>query len=240
MRKILSASKPFIYELLHDFMMVVCIAAPIIMGFAFRFLIPVLESILCEYFSKVEVIAPYYIIFDMLLAIMTPIMFCFAGVLVMLEEFDNSIAKYYFVTPLGKSGYLTSRLFLPSMIAILYDIFLLFVFNSSGIDFLLTVIFSVCGGLMAVICALIVVAYAKNKIEGMAFIKLCGLLIVGIPVAYFVNSPVQYLFSVLPSFWLAKLSITSNYMFVLPTVAISLIIIWMLHNRFEHKLSKQG
>lgn len=236
MRKIIIASKPFVVSITHDFMMIVCILAPTIMGVAFRFIIPYLESVLCHYFFMNQIIEPYYVIFDLILAIMTPVMFCFSGVLVILEEFDNGTAKYYFVTPVGKSGYLQSRLILPAVFALFYDMLLLMIFTVSKIDALMIVIFSTCGVIMAVICALLVVAYAKNKMEGMALIKLCGILLVGIPVVYFVNGPMQYLFSAFPSFWLAKISITGNYMFVIPTILTSSIIIMGLYDRFTRKI----
>ena len=235
MKKIIVASKPFVFSIFHDFMMIVCILVPIIMGVAFHFALPYLENILCQYFLVNQIMKPYYIIFDLMLAIMTPIMFCFSGVLVMLEEFDSGTAKYYFVTPVGKSGYLQSRLVLPAILALIYDAVLLAIFNVSKIDAITIVVFSICGVMMAVICALLVVGYAKNKIEGMAFIKLCGILLVGIPVVYFVNSPMQYLFSIFPSFWLAKISRTGNHMFLIPTIVTSGIMIIGLYNKFAGK-----
>jgi len=235
MRKIINATKPFVLSILHDAMMIVCILAPVLMGFAFRFLVPLLEKMLCQYFYLPQIIAPYYILLDLLLAIMTPIMFCFSGVLVMLEEFDNGTAKYYFVTPVGKSGYLKSRLILPALMAFIYDLLLLTIFTVSGLDPLMIITFSICGVLMAVLCALLVVAFAKNKMAGMALIKLCGILLVGIPVVYFVTSPIQYLFSPLPSFWMAKISLTGNYLFIFPTVITSSIIIMGLYKRFTVK-----
>lgn len=72
---------------------------------------------------------------------MTPILFSFAGVLVILDEIDCGMAKYYGVTPVGKNGYLASR---------------------------------ISGTLLAIITALFVVAFEKNKIERMALVKLCG------------------------------------------------------------------
>ncbi|WKY44018.1 ABC transporter permease [Eubacteriaceae bacterium ES2] len=235
MRKIINATRPFVLSILHDAMMIVCILAPLLMGVAFRFFVPILENLLCQYFSLPQIITPYYILFDLMLAIMTPIMFCFSGVLVMLEEFDNGTAKYYFVTPVGKSGYLLSRLILPALMAFVYDLLLLTIFTVSGLDPLMILIFSICGTLMAVLCSLLVVAFAQNKMAGMALIKLCGILLVGIPVVYFVNSPIQYLFAILPSFWMAKISLTGNYLYILPTVFTSSIIIAGLYKRFTVK-----
>ncbi|MEG2687084.1 MAG: ABC transporter permease, partial [Christensenellaceae bacterium] len=110
MRRVLRAFVPFFTEIEHNFMLVACIIGPVLMGAVFRFLIPVLEKLLCDDFDLPQVLASYYIIFDLLLVIMTPILLCFAGVLVILEELDSGVAKYYVVTPLGKGGYLLSRI----------------------------------------------------------------------------------------------------------------------------------
>lgn len=236
MKKLISCSMPFLIEIKNDFMMAVCIAAPVLMGVAFHFAIPFLEDILCDHFAKAQIIAPYYILFDLLLAIMTPTMFCFAGVLTMLEELDLGITRYYFVTPVGRRGYLTSRLFVPAVLATAYGASMLAVFTVAKIDIALIFAFSICGGLMAMICSLIVVALAKNKIEGMALVKLCGLLVVGLPVAYFVDSPIRYIFGILPSFWMAELCITNNYLFLVPAIIVSSLMVWVTYGSFQKKL----
>lgn len=236
MKKTLSAFQPFVSEITHNFMLAACIIAPILMGFTFRSLLPILEHLLCEKFSVTQIITPYYRIFDILLAIMTPIMFCFAGVLVILEEADCGVERYYAVTPLGKSGYIMARLGIPTLISIFYDILLLCLFTISKLSILMIFALSVSGGLMAVITSLIVVSFAKNKMEGMAIIKLCGLLVIGIPVAYFITNPVQYVFGILPSFWLTKLCMTENFLFFFPTLLTSLLITLLLYGKFKKKL----
>ncbi|MEG0892160.1 MAG: ABC transporter permease [Oscillospiraceae bacterium] len=236
MKQVLRAMRPFLTEITHDFMMAACVAGPILMGAAFRFLIPVLERLLCGRFGAVQMLAPYYIIFDLLLAIMTPLLFCFAGVLVILEELDCGVAKYYAVTPIGKRGYLLSRIGIPALIALVYNAALLCIFSILNIDFAMIILLSVSGGLTAVLISLLVVSFAKNKMEGMALVKLCGLLLIGIPVAYFVASPVRYLFGVFPSFWMAELCITQNYLYFLPAVFSSCLMIRDLYGRFKKRL----
>ncbi len=139
MKKILSAFKPFASEIAHDFMLLACILGPIFMGALFRFALPMLEKLLCTQLKVSEFLSPYYVLTDLLVAIMTPILFCFAGVLVILEEFDCGVAKYYSVTPVGKGGYLLSRIGIPSLLALLYDVLLLSVFRLSDIGFLMIV-----------------------------------------------------------------------------------------------------
>lgn len=236
MKQVLRALRPFLTEITHDFMLAACVAGPIMMGAAFHFLLPVLERLLCGRFGAVQMLASYYIIFDLLLAVMTPILFCFAGVLVVLEELDCGVAKYYAVTPIGKSGYLLSRIGIPALIALVYNAALLCIFSISNIDFAMIILLSVSGGLTAVLTSLLVVSFAKSKMEGMALVKLCGLLLIGIPVAYFVVSPVRYLFGVFPSFWIAELCITQNYLYFIPAVFLSCLIILGLHGRFHERL----
>lgn len=236
MKQVLRASRPFLTEIAHDFMLAACAAGPILMGAAFRFLLPVLERLLCGRFNAAEILAPYYIIFDLLLAVMTPILFCFAGVLVVLEEFDCGVAKYYAVTPIGRSGYLLSRIGIPALIAVVYDVVLLCVFSVSKVGLFMAFLLSVSGGMTAVFTSLLVVTFAKNKMEGMALVKLCGLLLIGIPVAYFVASPVRYLFGIFPSFWMAESCITQNCLYFIPAVLLSCLLIFGLYGRFHKRL----
>lgn len=236
MKKAFRAFMPFLAEITHDFMLAACVCAPIMMGAAFRFLLPVLERLLCASFGKVQILAPYYIIFDLLLAVMTPILFCFAGVLVILEELDCGVAKYYAVTPIGKSGYLWSRVGIPALTALVYDAALLYIFSISRLGLFMIVILSISGGLTALLTSLLVVSFAKNKMEGMALVKLCSLLLIGIPVAYSVAEPVRYLFSFFPSFWMAELCITQNYLYFIPAVFSSGLIICSLYGRFNRRL----
>ena len=172
----------------------------------------------------------------MLLAIMTPILFCFAGVMVILEELDCGAAKYYSVTPIEKSGYLMSRIGIPAVLALAYDIVLLCFFALSGITWFSLALLCVSGTLLSVVTALFVAAFAKNRIEGMALIKLCGLLIIGIPAAYFVASPVRYIFGFLPSFWMAELCRTGNFGYFMLSAFISVLMILGLYRRFREKL----
>lgn len=236
MRRVLRAFVPFFTEIEHNFMLVACIIGPVLMGAAFRFLIPVLEKLLCYDFDLPQVLASYYIIFDLLLVIMTPILLCFAGVLVILEELDSGVAKYYVVTPLGKGGYLLSRIGIPTLFAFVYAVIILWIFSLSKVEIGIVALLSICGAFTATLTALFVVSFAHNKMEGMALVKLCGLLLVGIPVSYFVENPVRYFFGLFPSFWMAELCRTQNEFFFIPAVLLSVVFITVLFRRFKRKL----
>lgn len=236
MKKILYTFKIFVSEITKDFMLFACLIGPIFMAVLFRFGLPVLENFLCNYFYKEEILTSYYILFDLLLGIMTPILFCFSGVLVILEEIDCGTAKYFSVTPIGKSGYVISRIGIPSFFALLYNALLLSIFTSAKINGIMILLLSVNGTLIALVTSIFVVTFAKNKIEGMALVKMCGLLILGIPSAFFIKSPVRYCFAVLPSFWMAELCITNDFLFFILGILSSLIIIFGLYGKFKKKL----
>lgn len=235
MKKVICACKPFSSQIRQDYMLAACLLGPIFMGIVFRFVLPVVEELLCEKLGVITILSSYYIIFDLLLAIMTPIMFCFAGVMVVLEEFDYGIVRYYAVTPLGKSGYLVSRIAIPAMLSVFYDVILLVIFSVSDMDFMMKIVFSISGGGMGILTSLLVISFAKNKMEGMVLVKLCGLLVVGVPIAYFVPEPIQYVVSFLPSFWMGKFSMTKNYLLVIPVMLWNFLLLVCFYDKFRKK-----
>jgi fluoroquinolone transport system permease protein len=236
MRKIWTSFLKYLTGVWDDYMLVACMFAPILMGLAFFFGIPALEKVLCSEFAMIEILKPYYRMFDLLLSIMTPIMFVFSGVMTMLEENDNKTARYLMVTPLGRSGYLMSRIGLNTVFAFIYTIIAVMIFGLSKMSLLMNLMTSFLNALLSIVVAMVVIAFAKNKVEGMALIKLSGLLLLGIPVAYFIPSPTAYLCSILPSFWMTKLAMEGNYIYMLPTIGTLFLWGGCLYKRFLRRM----
>jgi fluoroquinolone transport system permease protein len=99
------------------------------------------------------------------------------------------------------------------------------------------VLVSLFGGMLCVPATLLIVAFANNRVEGMALAKTAGLILLGLPVPFFLKNAAQYLFSPLPSFWIAKLFLESNYWFCLTAAASSLVWIWALYRKFVNKIA---
>ena len=60
-------------------------------------------------------------------------------------------------------------------------------------------------GLSAVVCLLLIVAVAGNKIQGLAMVRALGMLIAGLPcLPWFIDSAWNLAFGVLPPYWAAK------------------------------------
>ena len=118
----------------RDRMLFAACLAPVLAGFLFRFVIPLLEAALTDWFHVSAMIAPYYALVDIFFAMLSPAMFCFVSAMVSLEEADEKTAAYLFVTPLGRNGYLAARLGIPSVGAFLVTSVLLPVFNLTSLS----------------------------------------------------------------------------------------------------------
>lgn len=223
-------------QIAKDSMLYAVLLAPILAGCMFRFGFPALETVLCEYFGKASVLAGYYLLFDLVLAVMTPYMICFVSALVMLTEYDENMAAYIAVTPIGKRGYVLSRLVFPAVFSILASAVVLHFFSLTAWALPAILLVCVLSSLLGVAQALLIVAFSHNRVEGMALAKLSGAVLLGLPVPFFLSSGVQYLFSPLPSFWVAKLFTNGGFPAVVPAVLVSLVWIWALYGKFERKL----
>ena len=236
MKAVMNAFKRFLSGILDDFMLSVCIHAPVIMGAALHFGIPMLENFLCRTFSESNILKPYYLIFDLLLAVMTPMMLAFSGVMTTLEELDNGTAKYLMVTPIGKTGYLTSRICVLPTACIVYSVIVITIFGISDINLMMNFLLSVTSAVTGIIVSLLVVAFAGNKVEGMALTKLCGIFLLGIPAVFFLPTPISYLCGVIPSYWFTLMAKSNNYIYVIPTLAVSAVWFTLIYKKFSSKL----
>jgi len=123
--------------------------------------------------------------------------------LLMLDERDENVISYYAVTPLMRRGYMVYRLFLPSVVTILFSI--LFILLSGIFEIHLEVLYiMVLTALEAPCFALFLAAFAANKVEGLALSKIGGFFIAGPVVAYFVPGRWQLTGAWIPSYWPAK------------------------------------
>lgn len=227
----------FIRQISRDSMLYAASLAPILAAVFFRFGIPYIESLLCVYFNKVSILADYYLLFDLFLAVLTPFMICFASSMVILTEYDENMTSYMAVTPVGKKGYLVSRLVFPAIISFFVSVILLLCFSLTtwSLVLLLTVCMLTC--VLSVAVSLLLVSFSHNRVEGMAISKLSGIILMGLPIPFFLFSKVQYIFSILPSFWISKLCKDDNLWFLFPALLTSFIWMRLLYGVFKRKLS---
>ena len=255
-RIILQAFREFIKEIWQDVMFAALLFVPLLMCLLFRFGIPLLERELCEMQHVGTMITPYYFCFDLCIIMMTPIMFSFAGVMVILGELDNGLARYLMVTPLGKKGYLWSRIGMLSVIAMVYADISILVFRLSdlsvwnilycGVISAMITTFAnsgrCCRGARSPVFVLLsisffVVSLAHNKVEGMALTKFSAFFVLGIPIAVFIKIPYKYIGFFLPSFWTTEFCIRGQIVDAVMGLVVGGILLYISFRRFAGRIS---
>jgi len=166
-------------QMTQDIMLIVIAFVPFLAGVVFMFVIPAAESLLTGYFGTDAVLSPYYELFDLFLIILTPVMLNYAAAMVILEESDDHLTAYLAVTPLGKIGYLLSRLGGMGLISFPVSIFVGLLFQLSHICVWMAAGLALSGVVQGIVTALLIVSFSSNKVEGMAVGKMASLFTLG-------------------------------------------------------------
>ncbi len=223
-------------QMKHDPMLLAITFTPFLIGILLRFGIPFAEAQLTNYMEMECVISPYYELLDLLLILFTTTMFNLVAVMVVLEEADEHLISYLSVTPLGKTGYLFSRFGLTGIISLVISILVFAMFHLTNINVIMLLGVVVTSAVQGIGTAMLIVTFSANKVEGMAIGKFTSLFTLGALVPFFKNGRVQYVFSVLPSFWLSKAVKQSSVSFLLIAILIVAVWIFLLAKRFTEKL----
>ncbi len=194
----------FVKEIFKDYLLAAMTILPLILGLLFKLGIPALELFIQSKTGYAAILTPYYILFDLTIIFSTPVMFGYAGLMVILEERDNGIMKYLCVTPLRTSGYLFSRLIFLSALASLYGFIIEIIFHLSDITILQIFLGSLFSFFTGIWLVCLITLLASNKVEGLAFSKFSGLLILGPFASFFLNDWIKYLTGFLPTFWFTE------------------------------------
>lgn len=162
MKRVLSSTMQIFKQIKSDPMMFAACFTPFVMGALIKFGIPFLERITdCS-------LQEYYPIFDLLLSIMAPVLLCFAFAMITLEEIDDKVSRYFSITPLGKSGYLFTRLGVPSIISAVIAFIVLLLFSLEKLSIGMTICLALLGSVQAIIVSLMIITLSSNKLEGMS------------------------------------------------------------------------
>lgn len=236
MKAIQSSFLQLIKQLSKDSLLMLLLFVPFLAGTVFRFGLPFAEEHLAYYFSVPVILVPYYQLADALLSLLTPTMLSFVAALVILEEVDVGITRYLAVTPLGKRGYLISRLGIMTVISIPLNLIVITFFSLTAWSLSTSLAISVFGALHGLVVALMIGALSANKVEGMAIGKLTSLISLGLIVPYFLPGWISYLLAGLPSFWIAQFVIDGWYFYLVLSMMINSFYIFLLFQRFAGKL----
>ncbi|WP_406621559.1 ABC transporter permease [Bacillus atrophaeus] len=227
-----------IKNITRDSMLLGAMLAPIVLALFIKLSI--------SYFSEFSTgMFPFYIehhypFIMSFVILLSPFMLGVMAGLMILEEMDDNILSYIAVTPVSKSGYLLYRLIVPMLISTILTIFII---GYTGlVDFTISILPVVLmAALITPIMALFLAGFANNKVEGLAFGKAMGLILIVPVLTYIAESNWLFLLSIFPTFWISEAFMKSYEMtlesniFILIGFCVQGIYIYVLFKLFNRK-----
>ncbi|MHA7663129.1 ABC transporter permease [Mycolicibacterium sp. HS_4_1] len=189
----------------RDPLLVMLVLAPVIWTVGTAVLVPALTDTLGRRYHFDLV--PYYPLVITALLLLTSIIIAggLAAFLV-LDEIDAGMLTALRVTPVALATFLMYR---AATVVAVTTVYVVATMSASRLlaPGLLPVLIPIgmVAGLSAVVTMLLIVSVAGNKIQGIAMVRLLGIIIAGLPcLPWFVDSTWNLAFGVLPPYWAAK------------------------------------
>jgi fluoroquinolone transport system permease protein len=152
-----------------------------------------------------DIVALYPLFLSVFFIIEMPMIFGLLYGLLLLDERDDHTLTAVMVTPVSIGSYATYRMFVVWLLSFTY---VMLTALASGlmreVNAMQLVPVALVASIMGPMIMLLLAAFARNKVEGLALLKGVGILLVGTMAAFFVTSEWQIAFGILPSYWVAK------------------------------------
>lgn len=187
----------------RDPMLIIAYFAPVLILCLALFLFPIVSKITTQYLNfPLEEYFPFgYTFFLPLVSMLIGMVYGF----ILLDERDAGLVSYIAVTPLGKLGYLSVRMIIPTFISFTYNIVYILLtglgktLNPFEILALSAIIAS-----EAPIMILFLGAFANDKVAGIAMSKGFGILLLAIVIDYFFKGSWRWFLSIVPLWWIER------------------------------------
>ena len=223
----------------RDSTLILLVAAPLAVFALLRFGIPFASTLLMNQFAFN--LLPYYDIIVGFLILIPAMLFGILTGFLILDERDEDIIAYISITPLGKTGYLQYKLAMSCFGGGLFFFVLVYGTGLTTVPLVYAPGIALMVSLEAPLTALGLVAFAENKIEGLAYTKVLGIPILAPIPAYFIHSAWNYLLGVFPAYWVTKSFFAAQqhawqYVpFLIIGIAVHLFYLYLLLKRFSNQ-----
>lgn len=193
-------------NMMRDSLMKWMVFIPIVYAFMVRFITPpVADWLLRDYNFD---LSPYYhLVLAFMIVLANPVVFGFVIGMLLLDERDDDTLTALRVTPLPMLGYAIYKLTWPTILGYVLTLLGLWLagLTPDPIPWLAWILACFPAALLTPWTALLMAAFAKNKVEGFAMIKSLGGSILLFPIAaWFIPMPWRWLVGILPTFWPAQ------------------------------------
>lgn len=175
----------------------------LLMAFLIRWSVPPLRARVLEQ-SGFDIAVYYPVLLAYFFVGMTPMVF--GGVIgfLLLDEKDDRTLTALQVTPLPLNSYLLYRVALPILMAFGMMFVVFPAANLRPFDLRVVALSALAAAPMASMFALFLAAFAENKVQGFALMKLAGVVFLAPVAAYFVSPTWEWLFALVPTYWPMK------------------------------------
>lgn len=194
MNKFLSVVRSDMKNIRRDPTLLLLLFVPLIMLVLLRTAMP----LAAVYYPE---ICHYYPVILGLFALLNASFPAIIGAFILLDEKDVSLFPVIQVTPVSLSGFMLVRLQYLTVMGLLTSIMLITFNGFYAVSLMQSIALALLCVMNAPILLLLIVALSKNKVEGMANLKVANIVLL-LPVAvFFLAPPYEYLLSVFPAFW---------------------------------------
>jgi hypothetical protein len=184
----------------RDEILLIITCVPIILTLLVRFGEPPLRGLLTEYLD----LSRHHLTILAVLASMTPMMFGWLIGFKLLDDRDEHTLSAIAVTPLTKQGYIVYRTALVLVLSAFLNTTLIPLTGLTGITLGRLIPISIMAAFEAPIMALVLAAFAGNKVEGLAVAKFMGIFSAVPVLPLYIDSPFVYAAGIVPFFWVGK------------------------------------
>ena len=175
---------------------------PILIGLVFRWGIPFLAEQIRLWldFNILDYTGLLMSVMEMVI----PLVYGSVIGFLLLDQRDDRTLFALQVTPLSLKGYFIYRMLLPMLLGLLGN--LIFLPLSGFVQFGFGKIFlvSLAAAGLTPVFALFYAGFAQNKVQGMALMKISGLVFMPVVAAWFLEGFWHWIFALLPTFWPMK------------------------------------
>lgn len=187
----------------RDPMLMMSMMAPLYITLLLLYGFPSLNIFLAEKLSfRIDA---YYSFACVFLLHLIPMMFGMVYGFILLDERDEGLITYFSVTPLGKRGYLKMRLLAPMLYSCATILLFIWITRyDDGLIWWKHIPLVLITAAQAPIMLLFLAGFAADKVAGVAIAKGFGILLLAVPIDYFIVSNWTYLAGVSPLFWTAR------------------------------------
>lgn len=223
----LTRDRMYLFFVIYDVILIV----------AATFLLPYLEDISGPLAMRIAMIV---------FLLMSGIVFGAITGFTILDDQDDGVMFSLRVTPINVKMYIGFKLLASYIFSIIGTLALLMITGIyDGVPFINYAMLVILASLQAPFIALVMTTFASNKVEGFVYMKLTGLTLAGPILALFLSDAREFLVSIFPGFWPARLLIMemtqatftfqSSWIYFIIGMAFNLAIIYAFMKLFSKK-----